>query len=244
MSHAPGIRRIAPDAGGAPCSRAIGASVVHPACEVRVGAAQRVAERRRRHRSRTACVLPLGLVRQPELPVGRESTRPARGPSQCGAERFRFCEIDPVNRKVVADAPFGRGRLVRKRAGDLAPLRLRDFELRIQKPLVNVTATCASSARCPISLAGLPMVKRPAGHQHNATPDTSRCSPAATPRNDCRPAMDVNGDKATSPAARRIERRDTSGAAAAGLNGLRTANPNPRKPLLSAPPSKRAEGTA
>src|SRR5689334_939081 len=54
--------------------------------------------------------------------------------------------------------------------------------LPIQNPLVNVTSTCASTARRSGSSGGLPILNRPAGHQQSLTPPISRSSPACEPR--------------------------------------------------------------
>src|SRR6185436_9862528 len=58
--------------------------------------------------------------------------------------------------------------------------------LAIQKPLVRVTSTCSSPGRRSGSRRGLPIRKRPGGHQQSLRPATVISSPALAPRKELR----------------------------------------------------------
>ena len=84
--EAPGVGRVAADPGRLAQRRPRLAPVVRLALEVRLLAAERVAERRGRRRPGPAGVLPLGLGRQAELPALRQLARPA-GPARSASGR-------------------------------------------------------------------------------------------------------------------------------------------------------------
>src|SRR5262245_14153062 len=100
--QAPRVRRIAADRRGTPERRTLLGTVVGLALEVRLTAAQFVAERRRGRRARAARVLPLRLGRQAELPVRGQFARRVREVRQLPAEALRLGEVHRVDGEVVA----------------------------------------------------------------------------------------------------------------------------------------------
>ena len=82
-------------------------SIVWLAFEVRLLAAQLVAERGRSCRSRSARVFPLRLRRQPELPIIREFARRAGKLRKLLAESLRFRKVYIPHRQIIARRQFG-----------------------------------------------------------------------------------------------------------------------------------------
>src|SRR5262249_14826565 len=92
--QAPGVRRIAADPGRLAQRRPQLGTVVGFPLEVRLLAAEVVAERRGSRGAGPAGVLPLRRGGQPELPADRELARPTGLLGQVTAERLRLGEVD------------------------------------------------------------------------------------------------------------------------------------------------------
>src|SRR3954471_7473589 len=124
----PCVRRVAADPGRLPRRRPLLAPVVGLAPEVRLPAAERVAERRGGGRPGPAGIFPLGLGRQAKLPALRQFARPAGRFAELPAECLRPGEVDVAHGELISLGQF-RGRLARQRADDALPVALRDLVL-------------------------------------------------------------------------------------------------------------------
>src|SRR6266853_6778610 len=115
VMQAPGIGGITANF-GSPTERRSGfGSVVGRAFEVRLLAAEFVAERRGCLRACAAGVFPLRLSGQPKLPILRELAGLMAHFGEFPAESLRFSEVDIAHGEFVA-----RGQLFRKRAWQFA----------------------------------------------------------------------------------------------------------------------------
>ena len=125
--QAPGIGGIAADFGGAAEGRSGFGAIVRLAFEVRLFAAEFVAERSGGGGAGAAGVFPLGFGGEAEFPIAGDLIGIARELGEFAAERFGFGEVDVADGEVVAGRKFC-GERAGKRAHDLFPEALSGFE--------------------------------------------------------------------------------------------------------------------
>src|SRR5262249_59815058 len=99
--YSPGIGGVTADLCGATEGWSRLSAIVRFAFEVRLLAAEFVAERRGRRRPGAARVFPLRLSGEPELPIRRELAGLAPKFGELRAERFGFGKVDIANRILV-----------------------------------------------------------------------------------------------------------------------------------------------
>src|SRR6476659_9149979 len=118
--YAPRVRRIAADSRNASERRSVLRAVVwEVALEIRLLAAQLVAERGRCLRTCATRILPLSLAWQAGRPRGGEFTGAVPLSSELFAERFSFGVVDVVDGEVVSGS---RSQRARKLSHDPRPL--------------------------------------------------------------------------------------------------------------------------
>src|SRR3989442_5387449 len=122
--QAPCVGRIAADRRGALERRTFFGTVVWPALEIRLTAAQLVAKGGCGRSACAAGIFPLRFGRQPELPTRRKLARGASQLCKFLTESLGLGEVDGVHRVIVA---LASRELAGKHADDTSPLRLGDF---------------------------------------------------------------------------------------------------------------------
>src|SRR5262249_7544184 len=149
--------------------------------EVRLLAAELVAERRGGPGPRPAGVLPLRLGGQPELPVLGKSARPHGQLGELPAERLPLGEVDVADGAVVPPRHPGPP------APPPTPPRLAPCPP-AERAGVGPPSPWPSPGRRPGSSGGLPTRTPPGGHQQSRTPAMVRSSPAFVPSKPSRAA--------------------------------------------------------
>ena len=158
--QAPGVGGVAADLGGPIERRPRLGPVVRLALEVRLLAAELVAERGGRRRPGPAGVFPLRFGGQPELPILREVAGLAAELGELLAERLRLGEVDVAHREVV---PLGqlRRQLARQLSDDPLPLPLRRLVL-AHPEAFGQRHLDLILARAPLGFAGRAAHREPA----------------------------------------------------------------------------------